>query len=232
MKSGICFLLPVFCGFVFVTRVTGNRLPDEMISGMNGIRQTVDMPADLFVADTFRMPNIKIEVKKDAQGRTVIDTAQFKQAARTYKAQYEQQLSAFFVGKPFPDFALPDPSGKVWKNSDLKGKVTLINTWKISCRPCKKEMPALNELMKNYPDYQFWAISPNTSREIKEIVENTPFHFTQLTEEKQFLDDNHLTAFPVDLIIDKKGIVRFVLYGGDAETHKRLKDALDRMNAE
>ena len=190
------------------------------------------MPVDLFVADTFRMPTIKVKMKKDAQGRTVIDTAQLMQAAQTYKAQYEQQLTAFFVGKPCPDFALPDPSGKVWKNSDLKGKVTLINTWNIFCGPCKKEMPVLNELMKNYPDYQFWAISPNTSQEIKEIVENTPFHFTQLTEGQQFLNDNHLTAFPVDLIIDKKGIVRFVLYGGNAETHKRLKDALDRMNVE
>lgn len=112
MKSGICFLLPVFCGFVFVTRVTGNRLPDEMISGMNGIRQTVDMPADLFVADTFRMPNIKIEVKKDAQGRTVIDTAQFKQAARTYKAQYEQQLSAFFRREAISGFCFAGSFGK------------------------------------------------------------------------------------------------------------------------
>ena len=124
MKSGICFLLPVFCGLVFVTRVAGNCLPDEMTSGINGTRQTVDMPADLFVADTFRMPTIKVEMKKDAQGRTVIDTAQLKQAARMYKAQYEQQLSVFFVGKPCPDFALPDPSESLEKfRSEREGDI-------------------------------------------------------------------------------------------------------------
>jgi len=33
------------------------------------------------------------------------------------------------VGETLPDFELRDLSGKVWRSSDLKGKVVFINVW-------------------------------------------------------------------------------------------------------
>lgn len=228
MKNVRYFLFLFLCGFILTVRAgVDSGAGETIVSGPDS-----GIAVNLFAADTFQMPVLRVQMKRDSLGRTVIDTAQVNQSMQTYKAQYESQLTAFLVGKPCPRFALKDPSGKVWKNSDLKGKVTLINTWNIFCGPCKREMPVLNELMKAFPACQFWAISPNTPQEIAEIVKNTPFLFTQLTEGKQFLEDNHLTAFPVDLIIDKKGIIRFVFYGADTMTHERLKEALNRMNAE
>ena len=51
-------------------------------------------------------------------------------------AQWEDQGQQL-VGKPAPDFALKDASGKDWRLSDLKGKkVVLLDFGSTGCLPC------------------------------------------------------------------------------------------------
>jgi peroxiredoxin len=50
------------------------------------------------------------------------------------------------VGKPAPDFALRDASGKVVRLSDLRGKVVWVNFWATWCVPCKRELPDIQAL--------------------------------------------------------------------------------------
>lgn len=182
--------------------------------------------------DTVKAPTMEVKIKRDADGKLVIDTAALKKSKEEYNEKVEQYLATFLLDKPCPDFALKDLSGKLWTNQDLKGKVTLINTWNIHCGPCKKEMPVLNQLMEKYPGYQFLAISPDSPEEITKIVESVPFLFTQLPEGKEFLKQNKLTSYPIDLILDRKGIVRYIISGAEEKSHLRLKKILEELKEE
>jgi peroxiredoxin len=50
------------------------------------------------------------------------------------------------VGRPAPDYAAADLAGDTIQLTALRGKVVLLNVWATWCRPCVKEMPALERL--------------------------------------------------------------------------------------
>src|SRR5262245_47771256 len=52
--------------------------------------------------------------------------------------------------KPAPDFTLPDIEGRAVSLSDHKGKVVLVDFWATWCGPCRKELPAFQELQDQY----------------------------------------------------------------------------------
>src|SRR5215469_10395907 len=55
-----------------------------------------------------------------------------------------------FVGKPAPQFALDDMSGRKVSLDSYRGKALLINFWATWCGPCKIETPWLVELRNKY----------------------------------------------------------------------------------
>ena len=62
---------------------------------------------------------------------------------------------------PAPDFSLTELNGRTISNTDLNGKVTLINFWYPSCPGCVSEMPKLIKTAQDYrgKDFQILAIS-------------------------------------------------------------------------
>ena len=62
-----------------------------------------------------------------------------------------RELPSPLVGKPAPDFSLPqlhDPE-KVISSNELKGKVWLLNFWASWCGGCKEEHPVLIHLAQS-----------------------------------------------------------------------------------
>src|ERR1700752_191962 len=49
-----------------------------------------------------------------------------------------------------PDLTFEDAQGKPKKLSDWRGKTVLLNLWATWCVPCRKEMPALDELQASW----------------------------------------------------------------------------------
>ena len=58
-----------------------------------------------------------------------------------------------------PDLAFDDAEGKPRKLSDWRGKTVLVNLWATWCVPCRKEMPALDDLQAKLggPDFEVVA---------------------------------------------------------------------------
>ncbi len=63
------------------------------------------------------------------------------------------KLPSMLIGKPVPEFALPAVRGRVkgLANTDLKGKVSLVNVFASWCVECRAEHPLLMELGKRGP---------------------------------------------------------------------------------
>jgi thiol-disulfide isomerase/thioredoxin len=59
------------------------------------------------------------------------------------------------------DLSFQDAAGKERKLSDWQGKTVLLNLWATWCVPCKKEMPALDELQKKLGGSDFEVVAVN-----------------------------------------------------------------------
>lgn len=51
-----------------------------------------------------------------------------------------------WIDKPAPDFKLSDLSGNNVTLSSMRGKVVLLDFWSISCGPCVREMPTIEDI--------------------------------------------------------------------------------------
>jgi thiol-disulfide isomerase/thioredoxin len=60
-----------------------------------------------------------------------------------------------------PDLAFEDAEGKPRKLSDWRGKTVLLNLWATWCVPCRKEMPALDELQGKLGGKDFEVVAVN-----------------------------------------------------------------------
>lgn len=73
-------------------------------------------------------------------------------AAQTALAQSSpfQNYKLFARPKQIEDFNFVDDTGKSIYVSDFKGQVVLLNFWASWCTPCVKELPALDQLAKEF----------------------------------------------------------------------------------
>jgi len=63
-----------------------------------------------------------------------------------------------------PDLAFEDAEGKSKKLSDWRGRTVLVNLWATWCVPCRKEMPALENLQTRLggPNFEVVAVNIDT----------------------------------------------------------------------
>jgi len=60
------------------------------------------------------------------------------------------EMSAFNTGKPAFDFTYPNINGDSVSLSDFVGSLVYVDVWATWCGPCKREIPHLLELEKEY----------------------------------------------------------------------------------
>ena len=60
-----------------------------------------------------------------------------------------------------PDLAFEDAEGKPRKLSEWRGKTVLVNLWATWCVPCRKEMPALDNLQARLGGKDFEVVAVN-----------------------------------------------------------------------
>lgn len=121
------------------------------------------------------------------------------------------------VGQPAPDFAYLDSKGKMWKLSDLKGKVVFINFWATWCTTCKSEMPhkeALYEMMKDEPFQMLGMLFRDDPANLAEYYKTQKVSPpTLISPDNESAKIYGITGVPETFIIDKEGIVREKIVG-------------------
>ena len=118
-------------------------------------------------------------------------------------ASLDDHLEALMVQVPreplrAPALALPEPSGRMLRLADLRGKVVFLNFWATWCVPCREEMPAMERLLRAYQDRGLAVVAVNV-RDSKAQVET-------------FMKELHL-GFPTVLDADGSVSRRFAVRG-------------------
>jgi thiol-disulfide isomerase/thioredoxin len=146
------------------------------------------------------------------------------------------QIATRKTTTPAPVFSINRLDGAVVNSSEFRGRVVLLDFWATWCPVCRREMPELNKLYRQYQgnsNVSFWAVdvqkNGDTPEKAREFMLKSGFTLpVAVANEKSMeaLDSLNLEGYPALIIIDKSGRVRLVHSGYDGS--ERLQAELAR----
>ncbi len=124
-----------------------------------------------------------------------------------------REIPSPLIGKPAPAFQLPrlNQPQQLISNSDLKGKVWVLNVWASWCVSCRSEHPVLNQWIKqdkvtlvglNYKDQ-----SADARRWLSQL--GNPYTMSLVDTDGRVGIDWGVYGVPETFIIDRQGTVRY-----------------------
>lgn len=134
------------------------------------------------------------------------------------------------TGEPMVGFEYSDIDGNVWNNEKLKGSVYVINIWQSECGPCRREMPTLSEWKERFPDVVFLSASRHNKEEILPIITRHKFTWTHLQEASDLVALVRQEGFPLTIVVDKNGIVRFAKVGAFEENQAQAVATIEELS--
>ena len=118
------------------------------------------------------------------------------------------------VGKRAPDFrALNLATGdSVSFREKYAGQVTLVNVWATWCIPCRKEMPAMQELYDRHKDQGFRiaavSIDEGSLDDVRMFVNELGLSFDILHDKSGRIEQIYrTTGVPESFLVDKDGTI-------------------------
>jgi thiol-disulfide isomerase/thioredoxin len=114
-----------------------------------------------------------------------------------------------------PDLAFEDAEGKPKKLSDWRGRTLLVNLWATWCVPCRKEMPALENLQTRLggPNFEVVAINidtrdPEKPKNFLKEINLTRLGYFSDQKAKVFQDlkaVGRALGMPTSVLVDREG---------------------------
>lgn len=123
-------------------------------------------------------------------------------------------------GFPAPDFTLPTLDGGEVTLSDLRGQVVVINLWTSWCPPCREEMPAIEQIYRQYGEQGLVVLGVNSTFQDDEraagaFVQELGLTFPIALDRSGAVSRRYqLQALPTTFFVDHQGIIRSVVLGG------------------
>jgi thiol-disulfide isomerase/thioredoxin len=120
---------------------------------------------------------------------------------------------------PAPGFQLASRGGKTINLAQYKGQVVMINFWATWCKPCRDEMPLLEDIYKKYKPMGFTMLGVNVEPDSKDaevwlgkLPKPVTFPIAYDVDSK-VSKLYKVETMPSTVLVDRKGNVR-VLHRG------------------
>jgi peroxiredoxin len=117
------------------------------------------------------------------------------------------------IGKPAPDFSLPNLDGTSNRLSELRGTIVVLNFWSATCpwSQVADEAIAAIEVLRD-ERIVLWPIASNadeTPEQIRDVSEERGLPFVLLDAGHSVADMYEAVTTPHIFIIDAEGILRY-----------------------
>ena len=155
--------------------------------------------------------------------------------AVTTKAEFGKQSSE--TAETVVPFELRTIDGSLISNSDLEGKVVLMDFWASWCRPCLIGFPAYDDLYQKYKDndkVEFLAVNiadRDSFENMQGFVERHEYSFEFVYDEVGTLSRQMTAAgIPSMILLDKEGKIVLSQLGLPADGfHELLEDQINAL---
>ncbi|MCY9093043.1 redoxin domain-containing protein [Bacillus mojavensis] len=143
--------------------------------------------------------------------------------------QFSKKEIGIEEGQQAPDFTLKTLSGESSSLSDVRGKKVLLNFWATWCKPCRQEMPAMEELQKEHSDLAVIAVNftsaEKSEKQVQAFADTYHLTFPIFIDKKGINADYNVFSYPTTYILDEKGVIQDIHIG--TMTKKEMKEKLD-----
>jgi len=135
----------------------------------------------------------------------------FDQARHSYGGPAEQVL-----GTALPDASVPNINGGTIDLAAYRGRPVLLNLWATWCGPCRREMPALEQLSRERAGTL--TVLAIDQREDPAVVKAYVKRFgvtfpVGIDDGQRLATQMHLIGLPSSFFIDRAGVIRDAVDG-------------------
>ncbi len=131
-----------------------------------------------------------------------------------------------------PAVKLTTLAGKRYDLNALTGKIVVINLWFVGCSPCRKEIPRLNELVKEFSGQPviFLAPSFDSAETLRGFLKTIPFDYQIVPGAEAIINGQfNASAFPTHIVIDQNGLIEATLVGASERRPEEVRRLILRL---
>jgi thiol-disulfide isomerase/thioredoxin len=123
------------------------------------------------------------------------------------------------VGQPAPSYVATSVAGQLVSIAGLRGNVVLLNAWATWCVPCRAEIPEIRALHTRYVGQGLKVVGvsldeANAAPAIADFVKQYDMRYQIWWDPAQrFSTDFRFDGLPMTVLVDKAGVLRWILKG-------------------